>query len=127
VPVSPAYLALEGIVSLGNVIKQTRERLDPSAAVLGLLLTMVDRSAPNTGAVIEKIRSHYGETVFSTEIRKHPALSRAFGQGETIFEYAPTSPGAQDYAAFTEEVVERVTQYSPASSSPSTSTPSSAR
>jgi chromosome partitioning protein len=119
VPVSPAYLALEGIVSLGNVIEQVRDRLDRSASVLGLLLTMVDRDAPNTDAVIDKIRTHYGETVFSTEIREDTALSEASGVGTSIFEHAPSSPGAQDYAAFTEEVVERVMQYGPEDASPS--------
>lgn len=117
VPVSPAYLALEGIVSLGNVIEQARETLDHSAAVLGLLLTMVDRDRPKTDAVIDKIRSHYGETVFSTEIRQDPALSEASGAGVSIFEHAPSSPGAQDYAALTEELVERVAQHGQASPS----------
>jgi chromosome partitioning protein len=118
VPVSPAYLALEGIVSLGNVIKQVRDRLDHSADVLGLLLTMVDWEADGTAAVVDKIRTHYGETVFSTEIRTDRALSRAAGAGASIFDHAPSSPGAQDYAALTEEVVERVVQHSPSSSSP---------
>lgn len=120
VPVSPAYLALEGIVSLGNVIKQVRESLDHSASILGLLLTMVDPNTPKTSAVVEKIRNHYGETVFSTEIRKDQALSKASGDGQSIFEYAPSSQGAEDYAAFTEEVVERVAQYDPTSASSST-------
>lgn len=119
VPVSPAYLALEGIVSLGNVIKQARESLDHSAAVLGLLLTMVDRDAPNTADIINKIRNHYGETVFSTEIREDRALSEVPKTGQSVFEYAPSSPGARDYAAFTDEVVERVAQYSAAPPSPS--------
>jgi chromosome partitioning protein len=116
VPVSPAYLALEGIVSLGKVIKQVRDRLDHSAAVLGLLLTMVDWQAESTKPVVDKIRNHYGETVFSTEIRTDNALSQAAGVGTSIFEHAPSSDGAQDYAALTEEVVERVIQHSPASS-----------
>jgi len=125
VPVSPAYLALEGIVSLGKVIKQTRSRLNRSTKVLGLLLTMVNRDAPDTNAVIEKIRTHYGDTVFSTEIRKDSALSTASSVGQSIFEHAPSSHGAQDYAAFTREVVERVDQYS-SSPSVSSATPSSA-
>jgi len=117
VPVSPAYLALEGIVSLGNVIKQVRDRLDHSASVLGLLLTMVDRTAENTDAVIDQIRNHYGETVFSTEIRKDEALSQSPSVGQSIFEHAPSSPEAQDYAALTEEVVERVAQHDASSGS----------
>lgn len=114
VPVSPAYLSLEGIVNLGDVIKQVQGRLDRRAPVLGLLLTMVDPEAPNVEAVIKKIRTHYGETVFSTEIRHDSSFPKAAEAGTSIFEHDPTSAGAQDYAAFTNEVVERVQQYSPA-------------
>jgi len=115
VPVSPAYLALEGVVSFGNVIKQTREHLDYGAPVLGLLLTLVDSDAPNTRSVIDKVRSHYGDTVFSTEIRQDPALPRAAGAGESIFSYDADSSGAEDYRAFTREALERIEQHEPAS------------
>jgi len=121
VPVSPSYLSLEGIVNLGNVLKETRSRLDHSVPVLGLLLTMVDRDGRNVNAVIEKIRTHYGDTVFSTEIRKDSTFPKTAEAGESIFEYAPSSIGAQDYAAFTNEVVERVNQHGTKSSSASPS------
>ena len=117
VPVSPAYLALEGVVSLGDVIKQARERLDYGAAVLGLLLTMVETDAPDTRTVIDEIRAHYGDTVFTTEIRKDPALSQTASEGQSIFGYDPSTPGAEDYAAFTEEVIERIERYDPAAPS----------
>ena len=121
VPVSPAYLSLEGIVNLGDVIKQARGRLDHCAPVLGLLLTMVDWEAPNVEAVIDKIRTHYGQTVFSTEIRHDSSFATAAEAGQSIFEHAPASPGAQDYAALTNEVVQRVEQYGTAASTVSSS------
>lgn len=115
VPVSPAYLALEGVVSLGTVIKQTREHLDYGAPMLGLLLTLVDPDAPATRTVIGQVRSHYGDTVFSTEIRRDPALPGAASSGQSIFEQAPDSPGAADYAALADEVIERVEHHEAAS------------
>lgn len=108
VPVSPAYLALEGVVSLGTVIKQTREHLDYGAPVLGLLLTLVDPDAPSTRTVIGQVRSHYGDTVFSTEVRRDPALPGAASSGRSIFGHDPDSPGAADYTALTDEVIERI-------------------
>ncbi len=120
VPVSPAYLALEGVVSLGTVIKQTRERLDYGAPMLGLLLTLVDPDAPATRTVIGQVRSHYGDTVFSTEIRRDPALPGAASSGQSIFEQAPDSPGAADYAALADEVTERVDHHEAASAAGST-------
>lgn len=111
VPVSPAYLALEGIVRLGEVIKQARSSLNETTPVLGLLLTMVNRETEDTDAVISQVRNHYGEKVFSTEIRHDEALARAAQAGHSIFAQAPSSTGADDYAALASEVYDRAEQH----------------
>jgi len=121
IPVSPAYLALEGVVRLGEVIKQARDSLNQTTPVLGLLLTMVDREIDNTEAVISQIRTYYGEKVFSTEIRHDDSLVRAAEQGRSIFAQSPASPGADDYAALASEVYERAQQHRVSSSSPAAS------
>jgi chromosome partitioning protein len=111
IPVTPAYLALEGIVRLGDVIKQARTTLDESTPVLGLLLTMVGRGAEHEGPVISQVRTHYGDKVFDTEVRTDPALERAAEQGHSIFAHDLSSTGAEDHAALAAEVVERAEQY----------------
>ena len=111
IPVSPGYLALEGIVQLGDVITQVRSNLGDATPVLGLLLTMVERDADES-AVISQVRDHYGEKVFATEVRTDPALRRAAAEGTSIFQHAPSSPGSADHAALAEEVLERIAQYS---------------
>jgi chromosome partitioning protein len=117
IPVSPGYLALEGIVQLGDVITQVRSNLGDATPVLGLLLTMVERDAEES-AVISQVRDHYGEKVFATEIRTDPALRRAAAEGTSIFTHAPSSPGREDHSALAQEVLERIKQYS-ATPSPS--------
>ena len=42
IPVSPSYLSLEGVISLGEVVKNVRMGLGDAAPVLGVLLTMVN-------------------------------------------------------------------------------------
>lgn len=117
IPVSPGYLALEGLVQLGNVITQVRSTLGDATPVLGLLLTMVEQDADES-AVISQVRDYYGEKVFATEIRTDPALQRAAAEGTSIFSYASSGTGSADHAALAQEVLERIEQYS-VSSSPS--------
>jgi chromosome partitioning protein len=43
--------------------------------------------------------------VFTTVIRDNVALAEAPAHGQTIFEHLPKSPGAEDYMALAEEVM----------------------
>jgi chromosome partitioning protein len=43
--------------------------------------------------------------VFSAVIRTNVALAEAPASGQSIFEYAPKSTGAEDYMALAEEVL----------------------
>jgi chromosome partitioning protein len=111
IPVAPSYLSLEGVVSLGEVVKNVRMSLGEAAPVLGVLLTMVQRDDEQTRAIMEEVRSHYGGKVFDTEVRSDPAIEKAPTLGASIFDYAPDSQGAQDYQAVVEEVVDRLDRY----------------
>jgi chromosome partitioning protein len=111
IPVAPSYLSLEGIVSLGKVVKNVRRSLGEAAPVLGVLLTMVRRDDQETNAIIDEVRQHYGGKVFDTEIRQDAALEEAPTRGQSIFEYAPDSQGAKAYASFVEEVIDRIERY----------------
>jgi chromosome partitioning protein len=110
IPTSSSYLSLKGIVSLGKVITRVRRGIGETGPVLGILVTMVDPDEPSA-ETIEALREHYGGKVFETVIRRDPALKRAPARGETVFEYAPDSRGAADYAAFLDEVDSRLKRY----------------
>lgn len=111
IPVAPSYLSLEGVVSLGKVVRNVRRNLGEAAPVLGLLLTMVQRDDAQTRSIMEEVRNHYGGKVFDTEIRDDPAIEKAPTLGTSIFEYAPGSQGAREYGAFVDEVVDRMDRY----------------
>jgi chromosome partitioning protein len=112
IPVAPSYLSLEGIVSLGEVVRNVRMSLGEAAPVLGVLLTMVQREDKQTRAIINEVRNHYGGKVFDTEIRSDPAIEKAPTLGQSIFDYAPESQGAQEYQSLVDEVVDRLERYS---------------
>lgn len=111
VPVTPSYLALEGVVSLGETVRRVRQGIGEAAPILGVLLTMVDRDREDTLNAIEELRSHYGGKVFDTEIRQDPALEEAPGRNQDIFRYAPNSKGAADYESVLDEVEDRLDRY----------------
>lgn len=111
VPVTPSYLALEGVVSLGETVRRVRQGIGEAAPILGVALTMVDRSQDDVPNAIEELRNHYGGKVFDTEIRSDPKLEEAPSRGQDIFQYAPASTGASDYEHLIDEVEERIHRY----------------
>jgi chromosome partitioning protein len=111
VPVAPSYLALEGIVSLGETVRRVRKGIGEAAPILGVLLTMVERDQEGVPDAIEQVRNHYGGKVFDTEIRCDPKLEEAPSRGQDIFRYAPDSQGAADYDRLIDEVEERLQRY----------------
>jgi chromosome partitioning protein len=111
IPVAPSYLSLEGVVSLGEVVKNVRMNLGEAAPVLGVLLTMVRRDDKETAALIDEVRNHYGGKVFDTEIRHDPVIEEAPTRGKSVFDYAPDSQGAREYQSLVDEVVDRLDRY----------------
>jgi chromosome partitioning protein len=111
VPVSPSYLALEGVVSLGKTVRRVRRGIGEAAPILGVLLTMVDRNQDGVESAIDQLRNHYGGKVFDREIRKDPKLEEAPSYGQDIFQYAPDSKGAEDYQHIIDEIESRLERY----------------
>jgi chromosome partitioning protein len=111
IPVTPSYLALEGVVSLGEVVRRVRRGIGEAAPILGIALTMVDRNEDEVGSAIDQLRNHYGGKVFDTEIHRDPTLEEAPSRNQDIFRYAPNSDGAQDYQDLIDEIEERLQRY----------------
>jgi len=114
IPVTPEYLALEGLISWMNVVKRVEKGIGTHNELMGILLTMVNPGLGDTQKISDLIREHYGEKVFHTEILKDDLLTQAPSQGKSILEYAPTSVGAKIYSLLADEVIERSGIGSPA-------------
>jgi chromosome partitioning protein len=111
VPVTPSYLALEGVVSLGETVRRVRQGIGEAAPILGVLLTMVDRTREASREAINQLRSHYGGKVFDTEVEPDQTLEEAPSRGQDIFRYAPESQGAEQYGQLVREIEDRLTRY----------------
>jgi chromosome partitioning protein len=107
VPVTPQYLAVEGLVNLMDAVARLQASMDTHAPLLGLVLTLVDYRARATRELVEMLRAQYGARVFQTEIRGNVRLAEAPSFGQPIFTYAATSVGAEAYRRLVAELLAR--------------------
>ncbi len=105
IPVQSEFYALQGLGSLLQAVELTRQRLNPVLEIAGVLCTLFDGRKNLHKEAVEFIRNSFSGHVFETVIRDNIALAEAPSHGQSIFEYAPNSHGAEDYGRFGEEFI----------------------
>jgi len=108
VPIQAAYFAIEGTDDLLETYERIRARPNPQLKVLGVVITLFDKRTNISRDTHEQIRSVFGSVLFKTRISKNVRLEESPAYKETIFTYAPKSPGAKEYTKFAQEVIQRV-------------------
>lgn len=106
-PVSTGFFALTGLVQLQEAIDMVKQtQLNPALEILGVLCTFSERT--NVSRDVEsQLREYFGELVFETVIPKNVSLEEAHSSHTHVFDYAPTSTGAQAYQELVQEVLKR--------------------
>jgi len=107
IPIKTEFLSTRGISQLTQTIDLIRQRLNPRLKITGVLGTFYDNRRTLDREIMETIRRIFGAAVFDTLIRTGVTLAEAPGHGKTIFEHAPTSHGAEDFAALCQEIITR--------------------
>jgi chromosome partitioning protein len=117
VPCDMSILAFEGVADLLGTVSVVNDRLRHPLSVLGILRTRVDgRTQQINEAIGGALDENYRHLILDTAIPVNSALAQAQAAGRSIFQYAPTSRGAQAYKALAGEVVTRL-QAAPAAAS----------
>lgn len=101
-PVSLEVLTLQGLLEFGKSLDGI-QKYHPDLELKYILPTFLDRRVRKSEEILEQLQQHYGRRV-CPPIRYNVRLSEAPGYGQTIYEYAPDSPGAEDY----QQLVERI-------------------
>ncbi len=105
IPVQCEYLALEGLSQLSTTLERVRKALFAELKVRGVVMTMFDGRTNLSNDVVEEVRRFFPERVFEAVIPRTVRLAEAPSYGQPISVYAPTSNGAQAYAALAREVL----------------------
>jgi chromosome partitioning protein len=117
-PLQPHFLALHGLSKLIKTIGLVSSRLNERLQLAGVVLCMYEsgtRLAAEVAGDVDKFfrearqtsssRSSRSVRLFETRIRRNIRLAEAPSHGQSIFQYAATSPGAEDYRALGGEVL----------------------
>lgn len=105
IPMQAEYLSLQGMAKLLEVIQLVQKRLNPELQIECILPCMYDPRTNLTNEVLNEVAAHFGNVLAKTRIRSNVKLAEAPSFGRTIFEHAPDSNGARDYAALAAELM----------------------
>jgi chromosome partitioning protein len=103
VPVQPTFFCQEGLGDLNQTIVEAREN-NAGLVSVRYFMTLFDRRTVISQEIAQLLRDRLGKSLFTTMIRKNIAVEESQYAQKTIFEYAPRSPGAEDYRSLAQEV-----------------------
>jgi len=101
-PVSMEMLTLLGLADFQESL-QAIQRYHQQLQLRYVLPTFFDRRVSKSQEILEQLKAYYPDRLCSP-IRYNVRLSECAGFGQTIFEYSPSSAGAEDYGRLAEEV-----------------------
>jgi chromosome partitioning protein len=116
IPLQPHFLALHGLGKLFETTALVAKRINPALKVTGVVLSLYEANARLAREVIGDLHDFLERgrnsgspwakaRIFNTRIRRNIKLAECPSFGQSIFAYAPTCHGAEDYAALAREVL----------------------
>lgn len=105
VPIQCEFYALEGLSQLMNSIQLVQKHLNPALTLEGVVLTMFDARTNLSIQVVDEVKSHFRNKVYSTIVPRNVKLSEAPSHGQPIITYDPKSKGAEVYMELAKEVI----------------------
>ena len=115
-PLQPHFLALHGLSKLLKTIGLVNERLNERLQLAGVVLCLYESGTKLAAEITNDVDLFFKEArkggkawgavrLFETRIRRNIRLAESPSFGQSIFEYAGKSPGAEDYRALGGEVL----------------------
>jgi chromosome partitioning protein len=115
-PLQPHFLALHGLSKLLRTIELVAKRLNRDLQLTGVVFCMYEAGTRLATEVVTDVDGFFAETraknplwskstTFTSRIRRNIRLAEAPSFGQSIFQYAPSSHGSDDYRALAIEVL----------------------
>jgi chromosome partitioning protein len=116
IPMQPHFLALHGLSKLLETIEPVAARINTQLRLGGVLFCVYDANTRLAAEVSQDVEEFFqaargGQTpwaevqIFQTRVRRNIRLAEAPSFGQSIFQYAPDSNGAEDYRRLAEEIL----------------------
>jgi len=115
IPLQPHFFALQGLSKLFETTALVARRLNRGLKVTGIMLCLYETGTRLAGDVTDDLMTFLNGSdphapwasahVFQTRVRRNIKLAEAPSHGQSIFDYAQGSTGAQDYLNLVGEVL----------------------
>ena len=109
IPAQADIYSLQGISQLYGTLDTVRRYCNPGLKVMGILLTRFNSRAVISREAAEMIEGTAAELdtkVFRARVRECTAIKESQAVRQSIFDYAPKSNAAADYAGVVEEILQ---------------------
>ena len=107
IPIQCEFYALEGVGQLINTIQLVKKSLNRELEIEGVLMTMYDFRTNLSNEVYKEVKKYFKDKVYNTTIPRNIRLAEAPSFGLPIMLYDEKCKGAESYAKFTKEFLER--------------------
>jgi len=108
VPMQCEFYALEGLSQLMITIKRIKRLYNEDLSVTGILVTMHNGRLLLSMQVLNELKRHYEDKLFSTEISRNVKLSEAPSFGRPVYYHDRKSKGSIEYLAVAKELKTRI-------------------
>ncbi|MBQ0023990.1 MAG: ParA family protein [Prevotellaceae bacterium] len=105
IPVNGEPYALQGIANMQKRIERIKKIINPNLNIMGYLFTQYDMRLGIHKQLLRDMKDAFAGQIFNTKIKTCTKLKEAPTERQTIFDYAPTCTGAEDYLQFAKEVL----------------------
>ena len=107
VPMQCEYFSLEGLTQILSTVKQVKRLYNPDRSLTGILITMHNGRLNLSVQVLDELKKHYADKLFSTPVSRNVRLSEAPSFGMPIQYYDKYSKGSSAYDDIAAELLER--------------------
>ncbi len=108
IPMQCEYFSLEGLSRMMLTIKQVKKLYNSKLALTGILITMYNGRLNLSVQVLDELKKHYADKLFSVAIARNVRLSEAPSYGAPIQYYDKHAKGSADYGKIATELMERI-------------------
>ncbi len=105
IPVSADFLSMQSVNKLDMALKALEGPLQRKIEKR-IVLTRFDSRRKFSYDIYDQLQERYGRELCATRVAENVALAASPTLAQDVFTYAPSSPGARDYAKLTLELIE---------------------
>ena len=105
IPLQCEYFGMKGMQQLYRTIERVRAKLNSNLTIAGILPTIYKPRTLHSQEVLELVKGAFGDQVFDITIDSSIRFAETPLAGQSILQYAPSSPGARAYRALAKLVI----------------------